>query len=422
MNNILDRTKAPIVKPIGSFNMPTINEERVHSTSLFSYKADDTPLLRIDIVFDFGTIDSKKPGVLSFYNAITKDETIQLNHTELNEKIAFYGAAVEVGSTQHKTTFTLYSLTKYANRLIPILFDIINSPSLSTERIELLKEKMVQSQLVQEEKTSFWNSYNFSKAFYKEGHTYAFVRTTEDLKTITKEDLSEIKDDLLDRKAKLFISGSYDNEILTTLKEQASRLSQQKEGNQDRNSALKNEHFEIIKDKEDSVQSSLKAGFSTINRAHDDYESLFITNMILGGYFGSRLMQNIREEKGYTYGIHSQYTNSLLGSHITIGADVIKKHNEDVIFEIKKEISELQQTPISQLELNSAREYLKGQIINSIGTSFQVMDKFSFLHYEELPVNYYSTLFTKIDTLTVDDILSAAQNHLKKDISYSIYG
>lgn len=422
MNNILDRTKAPIVKPIGSFNMPTINEERVHSTSLFSYKADNTPLVKIDVIVDFGTIDSSKAGLLSFYNAIAKDETTTLNHTELNEKIAFYGAAIEVASSQHKTTFSLYSLTKYAERLIPILFDIISSPSLSAERIELLKEKMVQSQLVQEEKTSFWNSYYFSKAFFKEGHSYGFVRTSEDLKAITREELVTIKDELLSRKAKLFISGSYDENILSTLKKESSRLSQSKDGNNSKESALKGKHFEIIKDKEDSVQSSLKAGFSTINRAHQDYEALFITNMILGGYFGSRLMQNIREEKGYTYGIYSQYTNTPLGSHITIGADVIKKHNEDVVSEIKKEIELLQQTAISELELNSAREYIKGKIINSVGTAFQIMEKFTFLHYEELPVDYYSSLFTKIDQLSVQDILSASQQHLTKEISYSIYG
>ncbi len=422
MQNILDRTKAPEVKPIGSFSLPTVNIERVKNTSLFSYKSDATPLVRIQIVFDYGTIDTTRAGLLSFYSTLANDEAGSYNHLELKEKIAFYGSAIEISPGHHHTTFTLYSQSKFASSLISLLFDVIISPSLAEERIDSLKQKALQSQLIQEEKTSFWNTYHFNQSFYAKGHPYGFVRTTEDIKSITQAELINIKEGLLSRQTNCFVAGDYDTAIIDVLKENLLKLNHSNSNNNRNENVLSNEAFQIYKEKKGSVQSSLKMGISAINRSHADYHALYLANIIFGGYFGSRLMQNIREEKGYTYGIYSQFQHLKLSSQIIIGADVVKKHNQDVIDEIKKELIRLQEEQVSIQELNSAREYIKGKILNSIGTAFQVMDKASFLFYENLPQNYYQQLFTKLDSVQVDDILTVAKKHLSTDFSYCIYG
>jgi predicted Zn-dependent peptidase len=162
-------------------------------------------------------------------------------------------------------------------------------------------------------------------------------------------------------------------------------------------------------------QASIRMGKPTISRHHPDYTNAYVLNEILGGYFGSRLMQNIREEKGYTYGIHSSIINMKKGAHFAIGTDVKKQYLKETIDEIRKEIHKLQREPVGSDEFNTVISYIKGAYLASITTPFSIAEKIKTICFYDLDHQYYDLLFDRLATITPESLLLTAQKYFDPD-------
>lgn len=150
-----------------------------------------------------------------------------------------------------------------------------------------------------------------------------------------------------------------------------------------------------------------------INRKHPDFYKFMVTNTILGGYFGSRLMKNIREEKGLTYGISSVLTPMGADGIWYIGADVNKKNLDLAVLEIGKEINKLKESGTVNEELDLVKSYMNGSILNSMNTVFDVMDKHKALIFENLDIGFYGNLIEEIRSVTERDILEIANKYFE---------
>jgi len=168
------------------------------------------------------------------------------------------------------------------------------------------------------------------------------------------------------------------------------------------------EHVE----KEQSLQSSIYMGKRCKTKSHPLYPGMLLLNEVFGGYFGSRLMQNIREDKGYTYGIHSYITSLKDGAYFVISSDVKKEFKDLVINEIEKEIEKIKTKPIGQNELNQAKNHLKGSILNTLTNPFAVTEKLKNIYFYDLRDDFYDHLFNEIDRLQSDELLDLAKNDL----------
>lgn len=165
-------------------------------------------------------------------------------------------------------------------------------------------------------------------------------------------------------------------------------------------------------EKKESVQSSLRLGRMAVGRTHTDYPALLLLNHIFGGYFGSRLMKNIREEKGLTYGISSSVAALKHASYLTIGTDVNKENRELAQQEIKNEMNALCNELISENELETARNHFIGSLQSEITTPFAHADKIKNLLLFSLPSDYYQQMIHKLNSLTAQDLQDAANTYL----------
>jgi predicted Zn-dependent peptidase len=152
-------------------------------------------------------------------------------------------------------------------------------------------------------------------------------------------------------------------------------------------------------------------GMRTINREHEDYFSLLLLNHLLGGYFGSRLMKNIREEKGLTYGIYSSLNPFRNDCLFSIGADVDKTNMELTLYEIKKEIEALNLYPVSQDELDIARNHLLGSIQLEMANPFSTFDKIKNIRLNQLRSEYYNSLFSAVKSANPGELQATAQKY-----------
>jgi zinc protease len=155
----------------------------------------------------------------------------------------------------------------------------------------------------------------------------------------------------------------------------------------------------------------LRIGKKLFNRTHPDYIPFVITNEILGGYFGSRLMKNIREDKGYTYGIYSSIGSLKNEGYWVIAADVKKEFAENAIAEIFKEINKIIEQPVETEELERVKKYMLGSFMNQLNTPFDLMDRFKAIHYTGLDYSYYDRFIETVKTISSETIQKIAQTH-----------
>jgi len=172
--------------------------------------------------------------------------------------------------------------------------------------------------------------------------------------------------------------------------------------------------------KKEAVQVAIKIGSSTINKRHPDYQGLKILDSVLGGYFSSRLMKNIREEKGFTYGISSSVTSLDLAGYKVISTEVDKKNLQKTIDEIYKEIALLQKTPVGKEEMSIVRNYMSGEMLRMFDGPFALAESFKSIWEFGLDNSYYYNFAEKIRTIEPDEITELARTYYNIDDLYQV--
>jgi predicted Zn-dependent peptidase len=167
----------------------------------------------------------------------------------------------------------------------------------------------------------------------------------------------------------------------------------------------------ILEERPNALQSSIRIGTWSIPKSHPDYMALSVFNTVLGGYFGSRLIKNIREDKGHTYGIYSSLAEIGDFNYWVIGADVQKAYRQEVIEEIYKEINLLATEPISHEELEVIRNYLIGQMLSRFSSSFDLMDRFRSVHHSGLDFDFFMRKLAFLRAFTAEDILAVGKKY-----------
>ncbi len=181
-------------------------------------------------------------------------------------------------------------------------------------------------------------------------------------------------------------------------------------------SAVKKIHIE----KSGAVQSAVRIGSSTINKRHPDYPGLKFLNTLLGGYFGSRLMKNIRENKGYTYGIQSSVSSLDLSGFKVISTDVDKNKRTQAVEEIFFEIGKLQSIPVEKEEMEVVRNYMSGELVRMFDGPFAMADSFKAIWEFGLDTSYFNRLAEVIKTISPDEIIRLAGTYYNIEDLYEV--
>jgi predicted Zn-dependent peptidase len=163
--------------------------------------------------------------------------------------------------------------------------------------------------------------------------------------------------------------------------------------------------------KNESVQSSIRIGTTTINRKHKNFRKLQFLNLIFGGYFGSRLMKNIREDKGLTYGIYSVIEPYKDFSIWYLDCEINYKNRNKGIEEIRKEINKIKEEPIPLEELENAKNYYLGSFLKSLDGPFSLADRLKIIIDNELSPAYYAEFVELLNTINSKDLQEIAQEY-----------
>jgi zinc protease len=427
MTHILERTIAPEINPINRFHLPKVETVSFsNGIKLHQFALGSQPVVRIEWIFESGGRAEIKNGVSFFTTKMLSEGTDAYTSPEIQKYLAQFGAFLEVHPGNDRINITLYSLSKHLGTLIPFIKNLLTEsvfPERELEKIKQIQEQAIQVNL---EKTAYLAGIAYRELLFGKTHPYGKNLDGVSVKNISRNDLIIFfKEQLLNKACDIIITGGFDKEAIGMLETHfgknilsTSTIKNKYESNQNAETVR-----EKVIEKNGSVQSSVRYGRLLFNHTHPDYFDAYILNEILGGYFGSRLMQNIREEKGYTYGIHSSIVSLQEGGYFAIGTDVKREFTKNTIQEIEKELQLLIDEPVSANELDTVKSFMLGSFIGDIQTPFSIADKFKTIYFNGLGYDYYDRFFNRIQNITQTELQEVAARYFSpKEMSYVIAG
>jgi len=408
---MVNRSVAPKYYQPQNFNLPKPEIIQLSKGNhLFLLPLGDQPVIKLEFIFKAGLRFESNPGIAFFTSKMLTEGTGKFASNKVSEIFDQYGAFIEIQPGFDYTNISIHIPTDHLSSIKDVISEILFHPVFPNHELDLLKQIQTQQIRVNLQKNSFVASRLFrSKMFH--GHPYGHVMDEESIQTLTQSQIKEFYDKWIKGKCDVVLTGQINNNTKNLIFE----IIENKLDTPHKFPELKTPLENIFRDhveKEQSLQSSIYMGKRCKTKSHPLYPGMLLLNEVFGGYFGSRLMQNIREDKGYTYGIHSYITSLKDGAYFVISSDVKKEFKDLVINEIEKEIEKIKTKPIGQDELNQAKNHLKGSILNTLTNPFAVTEKLKSIYFYNLRDDFYDHLFNEIDRLQSDELLDLAKNDL----------
>jgi zinc protease len=410
---MLDRTVAPPFKKIDKIDIKKAQTTQLsNGLPVHQILAGKQPVTKVEIVLQSGKWFEGQEGVAFFTGKMISEGTIDKSASEISNFIDQYGAYLEINPGYDYITLAIYSLEKHMPHLVPLLHELLFSASFPQVELDIMKNMVRQEIKLKQEKTSIVALKKFRETIFK-NHPYGKDLGIEQINAIDNTLLIDYYEQFFKNSPEFIISGNFTEDTISLIEQYFSREKIQNIGFPAY--SLDYKPLSLLIEKPKSSQSSLKVGKLLFNKTHPEYLKMLIVNEILGGYFGSRLMKNIREQKGYTYGIYSRMINFRASGYFVIGADVKKEFTVLALEEIYKEIEKLQTEPVSDEELGIVKNQMLGSFLNEINSPFALAEKFKTVHYHNLDYSFYQSFVQQINTITSEEIMYTAKKHLQRE-------
>ena len=388
---------------------------------LFNLGTQDT--MMVNWIFDAGNWFEEKNLVASSTNHLLKNGTSSKNAFAINEHFEFYGSYLNRNCYHETAEITLHCLSRHVQELLPVVSELISESIIPEEELDIYKKNMQQRLKVNLQKNEFVASRLIEAYLFGEEHPYGRYSREEDYANLNQPELREFFDRYYKNGRLLILAaGVLPKNLVAQLETSFGKLPLKER------SAPKNTHaFHASIEKKyrlqnsaEGVQGSIRLGRYFPNRKHPDFPLMQVLNNVFGGFFGSRLMNNIREDKGYTYGIHSYLMNHIQTSAFMISTEAGKDVCEPALVEIYKEMDRLCNEPIPEDELLLTRNYLIGSILSELDGPFQVASRWKNYILNGLTEDYFYNSIRTIREVQPKDLQDIAQKYLNRNEFYEL--
>lgn len=414
---MLDRNIAPPIHQITDFDfVRPLSQKMANGVSLHIVSSGVQPLINLQMSFQVSDSQQKTSVLGNITSKMFTEGTKKRTASQINAEIEKYGAALEIESGFDFCTFDLYCLNKHLSPMLDLLHEILTEATFPEQELEKLRNISLQKLKINKEKTAFVASQTFRNALFGE-HSYASRMTEENLLTISRQDLlAHYEEIFVGKPFQIIAAGMVSDREINLIKE---KIGQIPINSPQQKPIFAPSYFpkaqKIYLEKENAMQTSIRIGKPLFQKNHEDSFAFGVLNEILGGYFGSRLMKNIREEKGFTYGIHSTHLGLKESGYWVISTDVAKEVRDQTIAEIFKEINIIKTELIDNEELETVKSYMKGGFINAMTTSFAVANHFRTVFYYGVPAERLYHYISNIDAITAQQVQEMANKYLSGD-------
>jgi len=420
---MLNRTIQPTVNPIEHIDMVKA-EKRLLSNGIPVHfvNAGTQDVVKIDFVFEAGTWFQPANLVASLCNSMLEEGSANFTAAEIAEKFDYYGAYIQLTVDQNQGFVNVVTLGKYLPEILEVMEDMIKRSVFPEHELEVLIAKNKQKWLLENEKVRTLCQKKFTQVLFGDAHPYTINNKLEDFDRITRDELTKFYRKFYHSgNCHIIAAGKVDDAVLQMIDERFG-------GNDwlggkveipeyEINSSSEKKHHVV---KANGIQSAIRVGKFWVPKTHPDYHALSVLVTILGGYFGSRLMTNIREEKGYTYGIGSFALTFKKASYLIISTEVGNEYVEPTLTEIAAEMKRLQNELISEDELETVKSYLLGEFLRDFDGPFALAGSFKAINDFNLDYSFYDNYLHVLRTVTSEELKQLALKYLNPEDFYTV--
>lgn len=384
---------------------------------VYLIEAGDDEIIRLDVVVGAGSIFQSKKLTASSVGKLLKEGTRQYNSAEIAGLVDFFGGYLDVSVTKDAAVISLYVLTKHLEELMPLIGSMLVEANFPSEEMQTHLDRQRQEFLINSEKVRYKAMLEFNKLIFGKGSAYGQVVNIEDFELLRREDLLAFYDNrYYPENAYLIVSGKIPRDILELLSKHIGTV-WLKKPRQAINLLLQGEVDQKKKyvEKPGALQSAIRVGRPIIQRVHPDYNRFLLLNTILGGYFGSRLMSNLREDKGYTYGVNSFVINYIHAGYFSVSTEVNVQHTDAALGEIYREMEKLRTEKVSEAELTKVKNYIYGTYLRTFDGPFALAERFKSAREINEGFDYYKRNLDEMLHATPDELYETANKYLLPD-------
>ena len=407
---MLNRQVAPKLTPIKSieFAVPELVEIK-KGIPLYWTKNIANETAKIELHFHAGTT-VKTPIVASLTAGLLIAGTKKKTAVQIQHALDAVGAYYDVSVSQEQAIVTIYALNTYLLQAFDIFQEAFIHAAFPEKELKELSNERQEKLKVQLQKVNVLAQRKIQQVLFEET-PYAQVISQGDYLTIRRSDLIQFhQENYLNGLAKVFLVGNLSNDDMQAIKNTCAAFA----GTQAKpvkGQFSMNSHM-VHEDKKDALQTAIRIGKIMFNKTHPDFIPFSVLNTILGDYFGSRLMSNIREDKGYTYGIGSYMMENTHFGYFMIATEVAKEVREATILEVKNEIERLQTELVPAEELELVKSYLLGQLLKAADGPYAMLDLFAGVELHGMDISFYNKYIQTVQEITAEDIREMACKHL----------
>ena len=423
---MLDRKIIPTIEEAVHFDLQLKNCDRFaldNKVPVYAMNAGAQDVVMVEWVFDAGNWYDKQPMVAATTNFLIKNGTTSKTAYQINDFFEFHGAYLNRSCYNETASITLHCLSKHLETLLPVVREIIETSIFPAEELAIYIQNQKQRLSVNLQKCDFIANRLIDEYLFGINHPYGTYSNAEDYDALNTDLLKAFyKQYYLNGSCKIFVAGKMPIGYESMLNKAFGTLPLHADA------PVVVEHpivtaaqkkVEIIND-ENGVQGAIRMARPFPNRHHPDFQKAHVLNTLFGGFFGSRLMSNIREDKGYTYGIHSYFQNHVHASAWMISTEAGRDVCAATITEVLKEMELLRNELVDMEELNLVRNYMIGSLLGDLDGPFQLIGRWKNYVLNGLDENYFYKSIETIKSVTPQELQRLANTYLQPDDFYEL--
>lgn len=378
----------------------------------------DMPVISLTAIVRGGYAEADFPGTAWLKNMMQREGTRSFSSQQISEIIDFNGANLKSSLDSHHSRHSIMALESNFEQLLPVFAEIVGAPVFPDAELEVRREALASNLEIYFENVSFLSSVESDRQIMGLDHPLARIDNPNQIRQLTTHDLATLHNRFNSiHNLDLFLCGNITPgltdriaEAFTATFADAPRASLCIEPFK----PLPAADLKLVR-KPGASQSAISITLPAVPRSHPDYLPLHLAVYALGGYFGSRLMLNIREEKGLTYGISASLNGYLDGSCIGISAETANQHVDPLIREVRTELIDLAEKPLQPDELTRMKRSAMSDQIAIADSPISIINHHITALTLGLPDNYFANKQAAITDITPQRIADVANKYLRPE-------
>ena len=392
-----------------------------NGVDVYTIEAGAEEVMSIEWVFDAGNWYEDQDLVAATANFMLKNGTKNKTAFQVNEHFEYYGSYLNRACHNETATLSLHCLTKHIGELFPVVRELLTDSTMPEDELAIYRQNMKQRLKVSLKKSEFVAGRLIDVYLYGEQHPYGKFSREEDFDKLNKQQLIDFYDQYYRHgKFVMFVAGRLPANLEQLLNDNFGDLGNNAVAGKTISAQSSAKKKFRISNNTEGVQGSVRIARPFPNRHHPDFLKAQMLNSLFGGFFGSRLMSNIREEKGYTYGIHSYLQNHIHESAWMISTEAGKDVCEATIEEVYKEMKVLREELVDEEELLLVRNYMMGSILGDLDGPFHIIARWKNIILNGLDESYFYNSINTIKTVSAEELRELARKYFNPDEFYEL--